>query len=39
MTQAYYDAKYAGDDRDWADLAYDHLYRTTELLRRSGSCR
>ena len=27
MTQAYYDAKYAGDDRDWADLAYDHLYR------------
>ena len=38
MTQAYFDAKCAGDDGDWADLAYDKLTSTTELLRRSCSC-
>ena len=26
ITQAYFDAKCAGDDGDWADLAYDNLY-------------
>ena len=26
MTQAYFDAKCAGDDGDWADLAYDNVY-------------
>ena len=26
MTQAYFDAKCAGDDGDWADLTYDNLY-------------
>ena len=25
LTQAYFDAKCAGDDGDWADLAYDNL--------------
>ena len=26
ITQAYFDAKCAGDDGDWADLTYDNLY-------------
>ena len=26
MTQAYFDAKCAGDDGDFADLAYDNVY-------------
>ena len=26
MTQAYFDAKCAGDDGDWGDLTYDNLY-------------
>ncbi len=40
ITQAtYFDAKCAGDDADWADLAYDKSTpSTTELLRRSCSC-